>query len=136
MQPTMAMKVHTPSSYLARNWSRDSSAGVFGSIAQVNMYRPDPSKGLLTQNPCASRDQRPTRPGSGAPGGASSLRHFAEGRANSPFPSFMRRKPCWASASVDALFVVSLHEHHARASPSDQAMGSDYPICERGSPLW
>jgi hypothetical protein len=48
------------------------------------MYRPDPSKGLLTQNPCASRDQRPTRPGSGAPGGASSLRHFAEGRANSP----------------------------------------------------
>src|SRR6476659_8191437 len=83
MQPTTAMKVHTPSSYLART-SRDSSAGVFGSIAQVNMYRPDPSKGLLTQNPCASRDQRPTRPGSGAPGGASSLRHFAEGRANSP----------------------------------------------------
>src|SRR6476646_11316686 len=49
MQPTTAMKVHTPSSYLART-SRDSSAGVFGSIAQVNMYRPDPSKGLPTQN--------------------------------------------------------------------------------------
>jgi hypothetical protein len=84
MQPTMAMKVHTPSSYLARSSSRDSSVGVFGSIAQVNMYRPDPSKRLLTQNSCASGGQRPTRPGLGAPGVASSLRHFAEGRANSP----------------------------------------------------
>jgi hypothetical protein len=24
---------------------------------------------------------------------------------------------CWASPSVGALFVMSLHEHHARASP-------------------
>ena len=39
MQPTMAMNVHTPSSYLAKSSSRDSSVGVFGSIAQVNMYR-------------------------------------------------------------------------------------------------
>ena len=49
MQPTMAMKVHTPSSYLARSSSRDSSFGVFGSIARVNMYARNQSKVAYTK---------------------------------------------------------------------------------------